>query len=1102
MIKKEKEMTKKKELEKEIYELLINDYCFYFLNRYNFLLLNKNENDKKDKLLKIKINNFDSNVKYLTWMAKLRDNIINEFLNKQNENTDKLLYFSSTINWIENYAEEIIYLEQIFLKFSQKIPELFELAKNVINSELIVYEISERNPEHTRIISKVFFLCLDSILRIVISKIDELPQDEFFDLIETSREILQYGLQLEANLVMRSKEIFSLQEILKIIDALKLINLDIVEYTKKIIKYFNDEAFYIHEESKDGLNSNLDELYETLKNTMEKLSNEKNFDLNKLLSFILVKEFKKIGYNEYRKNIFDKILNNNDLIKNSSEIIKIIINNVEVDCEYNFIVDNVEYIQDAKTELFTKLNDTQNSFLEEIIMDTFERMISKYFESIPNLESSVLEESYPIFYNQNKDKKESPINKTGIIFDISFTAFQKAIESLDSIQNKNENILRLYCIVYVKMYLNYFSNFIANNYKDMKIDNIKAIIKCIIGIKNNNLSKEIKLYISLIQKLKKKNNEESKKEMENNFSLFQNLLEEEEKNNKKTDINEEAQSSSKNNTQEESATKKYFKYTKYKSIEDMFSNLNNKERYPLINYFVNGNLDIKDLEFLQDFNEFTNYIVNYYSFRITRDSAKTTKLEDAKICDEINFNKKYDKFCKAWNHINSKAIKYRYWPEMIVKDKFFQTNKLINFLNDGEEPNNGMYIAAACQNFIKIQNEFLKSIIDANAKNGIFHNYINTIKKKIPVQDAKYDQIVSIKERLNKRNVDFKDIVNAFSKRNIKFENGKIDYTGYNAFIYDYDAIEEELGNILLPGVCLFEGEDKLNFVTYSEEGFRDGFSCLMKKFYGKYPQKDLSKDDKKSIESFVSLLILKLTGANRRQNYFKNFFDSLELLLFYFTEKETMDGNTKIKDIIEKAPGYLKISDDCKNLFTKEMEYLTINQMMNFWFYIEHLFFYHSQIIPPPKFREEIAQDIKAMIIKNLLKPEVKNDTISTLSLAAATRRIISRYLIGRSTLTDSSQDRELTFELFKAEFWEENIGKLDNLPELVTKKMNDIILADLSKLINKKKKELNLDNLSELENKELNDMKLTVGKAYEFYNIIAGDDWNPYLNEKIQIK
>ena len=45
---------------------------------------------------------------------------------------------------------------------------------------------------------------------------------------------------------------------------------------------------------------------------------------------------------------------------------------------------------------------------------------------------------------------------------------------------------------------------------------------------------------------------------------------------------------------------------------------------------------------------------------------------------------------------------------------------------------------------------------------------------------------------------------------------------------------------------------------------------------------------------------------------------------------------------------------------------------------------------------------------------------------------------------------------------------------------------------------KDINLDNLSELEkNKVLNDMKLTVGKAYEFYNIIAGDDWNPYLNE-----
>ena len=87
---------------------------------------------------------------------------------------------------------------------------------------------------------------------------------------------------------------------------------------------------------------------------------------------------------------------------------------------------------------------------------------------------------------------------------------------------------------------------------------------------------------------------------------------------------------------------------------------------------------------------------------------------------------------------------------MEVKQGFTKKDKLINFLNDSGELYFGMYLASACQNFIEWQNTFLQPIVDANAFNGILNNYVNTIMKKIPVQDAKHNQIVLIGERFQK----------------------------------------------------------------------------------------------------------------------------------------------------------------------------------------------------------------------------------------------------------------------------------------------------------------------------------------------------------------
>ena len=67
----------------------------------------------------------------------------------------------------------------------------------------------------------------------------------------------------------------------------------------------------------------------------------------------------------------NKIFIKNYLIKNSSQIIKIIIENANIDIEPNSMPENINSIKEEDSPLFIKLNNTKNEFLVEIIMDIF-----------------------------------------------------------------------------------------------------------------------------------------------------------------------------------------------------------------------------------------------------------------------------------------------------------------------------------------------------------------------------------------------------------------------------------------------------------------------------------------------------------------------------------------------------------------------------------------------------------------------------------------------------------------------------------------------------------------------------------------------------------
>ena len=507
---------------------------------------------------------------------------------------------------------------------------------------------------------------------------------------------------------------------------------------------------------------------------------------------------------------------------------------------------------------------------------------------------------------------------------------------------------------------------------------------------------------------------------------------------------------------------RYFIYTKYCSVEDLKNKLGPENayslKYPLLFQYLKDNIDVRKMKYLPAFNEFTNYMVENYSFKISRDDAKNRILKSEPIFSEKVFKNKFNNFINCWNEIKSEATKYKCRPNMKVKD-LNSNDKLIYFLNDDGELGNGMYIAAAAQNFITWQNTFLQPIIDSVAQNGILHCFAKNMQRKIPLQSSKINQTLLIEDCFNNSMYyNFEDIISSFSRRDIFKDERTINYYNYNTFIYDFESIEEELGKLLLPGKCLFENEDNLNFVTFWSEGLRGGKTDTLSNFYLKYPQKDLNNQEKQIIITYLE--------NQRRKNIYdlKSFFGSIQLILFYLTNNLYKD-NEKIINIINEAPQYLKLSEDFKEFFYEKGKEFTLNKLMNLYSFIEHLCFKELSNTLQQEYKKEIPKDLREKIKQKLLGVQNKNkgEGFTINQLATAVRRFISRYLAGKRESVDIDEKRDLAFDLSRVDLWDEKIGKLDNLDELLVS--------------------------------QLGEFKLNVGQAFEFYKIIENYDPCPKL-------
>ena len=1004
-------------VKKEFVDSFLEDYYIIFI--YNNLNIYINELNNKGKGC---VFNLSELKKILKFLVKQND---------ENLKADEALEtIANIINWTEAYSIEITYILKVYImlrnyinniKKENKEKNIYDMMEDFIKDKKVNYRRDEKCKEYTTRVNRALFNGFESILKIITSckelYIERKGKIEIFELLNMLKEILNQMNKFNLNLKLYSKEILTLQEIIEIINGLIIEDKFTIDKIVEIIKYFSEFN-----------KNNLVENFEKFFNYLEKIF-EKNKSFYKIISIVFKNEFVKNNNDDkFKKKIIETIISKNEYILNCNKLLKIIL---DFDIRPSKIRGYWEKILEDKNIFQIINNNCNNEYLEQIVFNIYDFLFMQYFTKTKNLLNEYIKsktnEEDVYLYNKlvNAIKNKDENDDTGIIFDLSFEMLGDCLRFFDKIENykgKNTELVKLYSISYIKAYLNQLVKFSLDEKTLQKMGRIKDIIKLITG-ENNSFRKVIKIYIIKLFYNSKKVQKSYKEIYNIDFNILEyNFVCEmlDDKNNPELDIIKEIIEEKNSPTDEKYKDYPYLKYFIYsndkQSEKDYFikqfeENEKNIYAYPVIYKFLEENKNSKliYLNELEKYNSFCNFMVDYYSFKITRVEANNKKLKEEDIYNKqiTNSSKNiFKEFFDIWNKICKYATKYK---ENDLKDikEIKEDDTLAYFLNDDKELGKGMYIAAGYEYFIKLQNDFLNYILDHGEDKPYLKCYFDNIKNKIPIYEANNNQILSINSMFKSSEYkSFFEIVNTYTRRKIYNNDGSINYLNYNKLEFDLQGIEEEFAKIILPGKCLFEDENNLNFIKYWKEGFNFEKNDFLQKFEKIIVEpEELTKAEKIKLNDYIKHNYCYLNDYVQIYNYSQ--------LLFSYLNENNFKKDEIITALIDNLPKNIKTENEIlKNIFKG----FKVNKIYSIFLFIEQLCFelFSKNLI------KEYKLDIDE-IYKNKIIDLVKNKKDDIKGLADAVRRFISRVLYFIKNPNDLSPKTNLNRELKKNfSFWD----------------------------------------------------------------------------------
>ena len=469
-----------------------------FLDDYITFYLDKNYN--KENLNQSHYLSFgEVNHKLIHYILKMRFKI-NEEQNEDDENNDdynlksilkKLCWLESNINYIIGILDIYKELKGNFEK--EKEDKLFELMKYNIETLDIKYITNkEKNPKVTSIVNECYYKLLASIIYCILppnidfKKKNTMQLNYYIDSVKVSVKILE---NLNDNLYIYLNEMYILDEFLKIYETLEINNKVELNYLNIISTILKKNSEIIQKNPNNYIKSLIENYKELYKNLNEKLE-YRDTNYYSLLKYIFFKEIKRIKDPEYRKTIFADIKEENEVIKNSMDILQLLLKDKVKPNKKEFLstINNLLNDESEISQMMENVlkNKTENNYftLSETLLYFFEKNSHNYINKILNE------------YEQ-KDK-----NKVKITLDNEkepLKLFKDSIKNLeeyeeDKNKDKKRNLAKLFSIAYIKSYCHFFISYIEKNDKE-NLKSPEIIINVIESSKNKNLSKMITLYI-------------------------------------------------------------------------------------------------------------------------------------------------------------------------------------------------------------------------------------------------------------------------------------------------------------------------------------------------------------------------------------------------------------------------------------------------------------------------------------------------------------------------------------------------------------------------------------------------------------------------------
>ena len=423
----------------EFKELLLKDYLTYFI-------VKSFEKKEEDNNIQEKISNF------LIIILKL----------KLKGDTSSLLQFDNSIDemidiltFTQGYFQDISILFDIFLDMKKYCQNLEDLIFQILNDNIIKYEISDRNDEYSKLVNFHWFSIIESMIRAILifsMKIFENDRNKFHEYFRKF-PALEAGLQkINKKYYLYSKEILNLGSIIKIHDSYRYNFASFENHYIDIVNMLLEQSLCLY----NNEYGNYYQLTSELNKIFDDSFNEKANEYINLRFFIFLQEFKILSDEDTKIRLIEDFFKNPLLIKKSKILLfetlkdmKPIISKKEDD---TFLEIKGNPILNKYNKLYEIYNNLNSLEFDEILLFTFENQCQSYFQEILNTNNGE--------YNKKSCKE--------ILLENSLDKFIKAQQYLYENKENYDKLLKFASIAYIKTYIHFYVeiNYHHNNLCD------------------------------------------------------------------------------------------------------------------------------------------------------------------------------------------------------------------------------------------------------------------------------------------------------------------------------------------------------------------------------------------------------------------------------------------------------------------------------------------------------------------------------------------------------------------------------------------------------------------------------------------------------------